>query len=563
MLTAGAVDRLLGSWGVQPQDPNDHYGQDGQVVSNRGQWSYDNDGITHAIVETILSGTLGPTGLQYRSAYQRDDIASLTEQEKRVRASVQRGIERGTTDTSFDAGGVLTRPNMSKVILASTIMHGIGMSVYCWKPNRPGRHTHSTCWRIPNALRLSNPKYGPNTDRLRDGFALDDDGVPIGVHIQRSHPASQQVAPKQTWNYFPLYGPDGYRRVTIHSLPRHADQIRPTGWFTPVMQIMRLLSRTIEAKVVADTLKASMGLIWESDDPEAAAAADRNGAVLTNTTKIVPGKCYYVKRGDKVTALNFNYQGQDFDKWVEVILTNICASFGLPYQFVQHSLTDSNMAAARVALLQAYRTFHSHQNDLIISTEEPWNQSLIREDLARGRIDGIDISDPEQVERLLIGTYLRPPRFMPDPLKEQQAADVATKRNGVSFSTVYAEMGMDFREEAAQREQDDAELKRRGIVLQGDGSVMAPAPGQTPPQQKPDDEKPADEPTTDEPSPNDTPTAGAMSSAELATAIGDSVATALRAAPAPVVHVNVAAPAPRSATVVRDAAGRVSGIEQT
>jgi capsid protein len=553
MLTAGAVDRLLGGWGVPAQDPNDHYGQDGQIVSNRGQWSYDNDGITHAIVETILSGTLGPTGLQYRSAYQRDDIASLTDQEKKVRASVQRGIERGTADTSFDAGGLLTRGNMSKVVLASTIMHGIGLSVFCWKPNRPGRHTHATCWRIPNALRLSNPKYTYNTDRLRDGFALDDDGVPIGIHLQRSHPASQQVSPKQTWDYFPLFGPDGYRRVTIHSLPRHADQIRPTGWFTPVMQIMRLLSRTIEAKVVADTLKASMGLIWESDDPEAAAAADRNGAVLSSTTKIVPGKCYYVKRGDKATALNFNYQGQDFDKWVEVILTNICASFGLPYQFVQHSLTDSNMAAARVALLQAYRTFHSHQNDLIISTEEPWNQSLIREDLARDRIDGIDINDPEQVERLLIGTYLRPPRFMPDPLKEQQAADVATKRNGVSFSTVYAEMGMDFREEAAQREQDDAELKRRGIVLQGDGSVMAPAPNQTPPKQQPEDPEDGKDGTEDPPPSPDEET----QAAQLADAMA--LARAAIDRPSPPITVNLTVPARGPVKVQFDEHGRVTG----
>lgn len=496
MLTAGATDRLLGSWGVQPQDPNDHFTQDGQIISNRGQWAYDNDPICHAIVETLLAGTVGPMGLQYRSEYQSDDSEDLTPQEQQVRKAVQRGIRRGTRDTSFDAGGQLSRPNMSKVVLASTITNGIGVSVRCWKPNRPGRHSHATCWRIVHSSRISNPNHGPNTDRLRDGFELDADGSPIAVHIQRSHPASVSVAPKQTWDRFPIFDADGYRNVTVHSLPRHADQIRPTGWFTPVMQTLRLLNRTIEAKVVSDMLKASMGLIVESDDPEGAAAEDRNGAVLNGTTKIVPGKCYYVKKGTNWKTLNFNYQGQDFDKWLEVILTNIAAANGLPYQFVLQKLTNSNMASSRVALLQAYRTFHSNQNDLIISTEEPWNQSLIREDLARGRIDGIDINDPEQIERLLVGRYLRPPRFMPDPLKEYQAADVAIKRLGLSMDTIYGDMGLDPEHEWSHRQQNDAAIKQRGIVLQGDGTVMAPAPNQTEPHDEPREEPRAPAPET-------------------------------------------------------------------
>lgn len=498
MLTGASTDRLLGSWAVQAQDPNDYYGEDGVIIANRDQWAYDNDPACHAILETILAGTIGPKGLIYRSAYQADDEAELTPEELAIRKAVERGIRRGTRDTSFDAGGQLSRPNMSKVVLASTIMNGIGVSVRCWKPIRPGRHSHATCWRLVNSSRISNKNHGPNTERFRDGFELDESGTPIAVWIQRSHPASTAVAPKQEWDRYPIFDADGYRNVTIHSLPRHADQIRPTGWFTPVLQILRLLNRTIEAKVVADMLKASMGLIVESDDPEGAAAEDRNGAVLTGTTKIIPGKCYYVKKGTNWKTLNFNYQGQDFDKWIEVIVTNICAPFGIPHEFVLQKLQGSNMAGARVALLQAYRTFHSHQNDLIISTEDPWNQSLIREDLARGRIEGIDLTDEDQVERLLLGRYLRPPRFMPDPLKEAQAGDVLIKRLGVSLDTVYGDMGLDTANEWTHREQNDAELKKRGIVLQGDGTVMAPAPNQTEPQ---NDEPKRDEPRAPAPEP--------------------------------------------------------------
>ena len=476
MLTAGSTDRILGSWGVQAQDPNDYFNSDGDTINNRGQWAYDNDPIVHAIVESLLDGTLGANGLQHRSAFQADDSDTLTDTEIAVRKSVRRSIQLGTRGTSFDAGGLLTRPQMSKVILSSTIINGIGVSFRTWNPTRPGRNSHATCWRIVHPARISNRNFGPNTARQRDGFILDDNGTPIGITVQRTHPASTAVAPQHVWDTYPIYDKQGYRAVTIHSLPRHADQIRPTGWFTPVMQLLRLFGRTIEAKVIADTIKASMGLIVECDNPEAMARADRNGAILNGSTKIIPGKCYYVKKGTVWKELNFQYNGQDFDKWQEVILTNICAAFGMPYEYVQRKLTRSNMASSRVALMQAYRTFHGHQQDLINSTEEPWNQSLIREDIARGRISGFDLNDPDMLDRVLVGRYLRPARFMPDPAKEANAASLLVKELGVSLDTVYGDLGLDTEQEWTARAQNNAELQRRGITLGDVDENNSPAP---------------------------------------------------------------------------------------
>lgn len=496
VLEAASTDRLLGSWGVNANDPNDLYGMDGLPIANRGEWLYNNDAIQHAIVETLLNGTLGPQGLKYRSTYQADNDAALTDSEKTLRKEMEAGIRAGTRARSFDAGGVLTRRDMSKVILTSTINNGSGFSIRCWKPDRPGRHSHATCWRIPHATRISNPQFKPNSDTLRDGMSLDADGVPIGLNIQRVHPNSLVSSDRFTWDYVPWYDADGFPNITWHAAHRLADQLRPTGWATPIIQLLRLFGRTLQAKTVADVLKASMGLIVECDDPVRAAKMDRNGAVLDGTSKILPGKCYYVKKGTIWKTLDFQYNGQDFEAWQRVIVTNICAAYGVPYQFVQMNLTQANMASSRVALLQAYRTFHGHQNDLIDSTEDVWNHSLIREDLVRGRLSIAQI-DADTLDRLCAGRYLRPARFMPDPLKEAQAADVLTKRLGFSYSTVYGDMGADTETEWADRESNDKDLAMRGIVLQGDGSVMAPAPNQTPPQGV-QVEDPANDPADDQ-----------------------------------------------------------------
>jgi capsid protein len=496
VLTAASTDRILGSWGLDAGDPRDQWWTSGDIPAYRGQWLYDNDPIARAIVETIIGGSIGPQGLTFRSQYRQDDDGTTSPAELKMRRKINRRVDLATRHTRFDAAGVLTRPEMSKVTLANKIMHGMSVSIRGWRPNRPGRQTHATCWRIIHPLRVSNPSFRPDSATLNSGFELDASGSPIAIHVMASHPAS--VRPEYVWKRVPMYAPDGSLNVTIDAVHRHADQIRPMGWFTPVIQLMRLMGRTIEAKVVADTLKSSMGLIWEVDNPTAAAAADRNGAVLTSTTKIVPGKIYYVKRGDKVTPLNFDYKGEDLQKWLEVIVTNICAPFRVPMEFVMQKLTQSNMASSRVALMQAYGTFHSNQNDQILATENPWNHSIILEDLARGTF-GIEIksdADAEEFDRILEGTYQRPPRQMPDPLKEAQGADVQVKRLGRSLTGVYADMGLDLEDEARQREQDDALLEQHGVVLLGDGSPKGGAQGQQPAEDDGDEAKGNAEPAS-------------------------------------------------------------------
>jgi capsid protein len=464
MLEAAQIDRLLGTWGVTPGDPNDQYGLAGKNIAARGEHLYDNDAVPRAIVESILSNSIGPSGLQFRSIYQANPEGKLTAKDQRVRRQIEKGIKAGTREKRFDAGGMMTRATMSKVVLASCINDGMGISIRESKPNRPGRPSHSSCWRIIHPLRLSNPGFGPNNQTYRDGFELDADRNPIAVHVQRTHPNTIWNLQKFVWDRVPLYDALGFPNVTIHAQHRIADQVRPVGWWSPVMQLMRLFGRTLQAKVVADTLKASMGLLVECMDPAAAAAADQNGAVLGPNTKIVPGKCYYFKVGTKVTPLDFDYKGDDFDKCCEVILTNICAAFQIPYEYIMMRLTKSNMASSRVALAQAYRTFHGFQEDLIASTESVWNESLIREDVVRGRIDIPMPEDYEDWDGVFDARYLRPAKHMPDPKKEADAAVVWTGL-GKSLSTTFSDAGMDLDDELPQRQRDNAAYAAAGVSL--------------------------------------------------------------------------------------------------
>ena len=503
VLEAAAVDRMLGSWGVDPQDPNEQFSTGGAISAARGEWLYDNDPIGHAITESILRNVVGPNGLTWHSAFQADGESddALSEAEKSVRRKARRSVDRATRGTRFDAAGRILRSDMSRVILASALHTGSGWSIKNWRPNRPGRQVQATCWRIIHSSRICNPQFGQNTDRLINGVALDDGGSPLGIHVMTAHPNALHPSKRFAWNFVPWYDQSGHPQVTHQTLPRHADQIRAPSWFTSVIPLLRMFGATLQAKVVADRLKASMGLICECDDPEEFARKDRNGAVLNGTTRILPGKTYYVRKGTVWKTLDFQYNGADFKQWSDVLLEMVCANFGVSLDFVLQRFGQTSLAASRVGLIQAYQTFHGIQNWQIGYTEDPWNASVLIEDLARGllTLDGDD--EVEAMDRLLSGAYQRPARPMPDPLKEVQTADHWTKRMGRSYSAVYADAGIDMSTNNVVRAQDEADFKRHGILLAGDpktdpnanGMAGRPAPASAPNQTAAaDDTDPAD-----------------------------------------------------------------------
>ena len=175
-----------------------------------------------AMVETMTAGALGPKGLTPKSLYQEDVSPDTSDHEQKVRDLINAELESAFAGTCFDAGGQMTKREMSLVILTSMIADGDGFSNWCWRPLRPGRHSHSTCWRIFHPSRVTNEGFASNTDRAYEGFDLDANGVPVGINVLRTHPASLQQ-PSMDWMPLPIYHPSGLRQVTHLKSSKVAD----------------------------------------------------------------------------------------------------------------------------------------------------------------------------------------------------------------------------------------------------------------------------------------------------------------------------------------------------
>jgi capsid protein len=176
---------------------------------------------------------------------------------------------------------------------------------------------------------------------------------------------------------------------------------------------------------------------------------------------MAPGKTYYVRKGSNIRPFDGKYEGSDFEAFTTALLQAVCAAFGpgIPWQFALQQLTKSNMASARAALMQAWRSFrreqidHEHELRIVV-------KNYIAEDLARGRLV---LPTGNDLDAACAGYFIPPQRLTTDDSRELEAATKKRQVLGISRSTLAREYGgYDIDDEMAQDAEDSASDTRTG-----------------------------------------------------------------------------------------------------
>lgn len=477
MHDAAGHTRLLGDWIAQQSDVNDDWLQDARTLSARHWHAYLNDPHIRAIAETLVIGVFGAEGVKFKSHYQADDLAATSDAERALRRRIDAAIERHHSGHRIDVSGHLTKRAMDVSLFLSKLLSGDGYKIRVWAPRRPWA-VRGTCWRVIDAARVSNPHGEANSPRLFEGHELDADGGTVAIWVQTTHPNLVRYGQTLDWRRIPVYATDGTRQVVHTARRTRPDQVRGFGLMSAALLSMRMLSESAKAWVVAKRIQASIGLIVTCEDPEAMRRGDRNGALINGNVGIKPGMKWYVGNGTKVEPLQFNFQGNDFEQFRNPVLEAACASVSLPMDYVLQRLTKSNMASSRTALGLAYQTFLAHWGEHVEDVARIDVTSALREELARGELDVA----PDDLDRIARGRFSRPPRLVPDPIREAQAAREWINL-GDSFTDNFAESGRDFDARVSQRAQDQEYLTAQGVGT--DLAATAQAAPADPAQQAP------------------------------------------------------------------------------
>jgi capsid protein len=500
---AAAPDRLLTDWSSYWSGALDaavDWDREGLTLGQRAWKLVLNDPYATALMDAVVGNVLG-TGLHFVPTYQLDAAAAVSPAELAVRAQITAAITGHSEGKRLDPGCALSRLDIEEQLIVSGFVAGDGFAIRTWSPGRPGCDGYATAWRVIDAARVCNPDNKPNVPgQLINGITLRD-GVPYQLHVRNA----DQIKP--TWTSVDWFAKDGSRNV-IHYAPdrRRAGGVRGFSKFAPLLKLATHLARLSVAHVTGKRIQASHPMTIQSTDPKKAAEAHQAQARMGDNSAIRDATVVFVDKSSDVTMSQVNYNGGDFDQFVKTQLMAFCASWGYPWQFVLHQLTDTNLAAAQAALDQADRTTERLQAKVIADIEQPLDESILREAVARRTVPAAPIP------ALMAGSYERPRRADANRLRTRQAAELARKL-GVSPSTVMAEMGYNLRDEILATEEDLRFAAAHGVDLTA--ADAPPAEVADPVDDPPGDDDPADDPLepTDAPLSPDKAPAGAVPSA--------------------------------------------------
>ena len=436
-MQAASHDPLFADWSAWLQDPNKVTSNSARLVAARAQSLVEDWDVAAAMVRAMLLATHGARGLRFRSHFQKDDAPDTSDAERETRRQIEAAI---VARPDIDASGCMSRRKLESTLDWYAIVMGDGFAVRVWQ-NGTGR------WRLVHPFRVRNPNGKTNNEQWQDGIELDADGRPVRLWVDQQR-ASDLALPATSSAPFAWTAPDGTPNVIHRVRWQIPGAVRGLSSFAPLMLPARMLQGVSEAYVAAKRVQAGIPLLMTVPDVEKAREQYR-GSRIAN---LLMGP------NSSVQFPNWKFEGDDYAAFTDAEIRNICAAWGIPWELVLGDHSAKSGASARSMWQAFYQNADAWQADHSEQCSAIIDQAILRERQITDPIPGLT----DDWRRNMAGVYQGPPRIMPDPLKEAQAAEMWV-RLGRSKSSAFAEQGWDYREEAIQTAQDNELAEAQGL----------------------------------------------------------------------------------------------------
>jgi hypothetical protein len=447
--TAGQVR----SWEI---DPSRDWTWDAHGLRVYGWELYQTAAPARALIESRVSLTFGAAGLQFRAGGHGGSPAE---------AAAARAAEKwlrpltGPRGRSFSACGQWNIHDQARLAEVSCIVTGGGWLVRLYRRGRPGalRGT-GTHWREVADERVRTPAdLGGDHGHLYEGPVRIErenrHGIPVGreiwqglelldgqvVGILVAHPEpGVPLAQAAKYTRYPCYDRHGEPALVHRQSPQRVGQLRGLSELSPTLGQLRSLNGVTEAHVVAKRAQAGRVGHLKTDDEETLAAFRASGAGVGPHIDARAGSFVAIRGEEELHDAQVNYEGSDFTAFCEAIARNISSAWCLPWRWVLAHIDGVSMASGRVFVSQAHRRAEEWQDAVASQTYYPLIRSHFREGIALGTIPR-----SADLDLLMDGDYLRPPRLEIDP-KGSAAAAEAWRRLGKSLRTIHRNSGGDY-----------------------------------------------------------------------------------------------------------------------
>lgn len=356
---------------------------------------------------------------------------------------------------------------MMRTAFITRMVDGECLLVIRNKARGPQRYT--TCLELIDTDRLTNPQGVadnmklPNGNTIYGGIEYASDGEPVAYHIRVKHPMQLNTQGDNfKWVRIARYTSTGKQQV-VHSFRKHrANQRRGISALAPIIKRVRMNDNYDIAELEAALFDAINAGFVESPYPTADVAAAMAPSGQPNTAGWSLDKQIAYRSENKVSLTGVRmihgFPGEKFN-WKQPARPaanypafkgagqhDMAAGIGLSYPQLSEDWASINYSSARTLLNEKYRGFDSMGEEFSDQVCSPAYCAWLEEAVAIGsvKMPGGAARFYERRPLIAFASWLRPGRGKVDPLKEENASDIAVNAGRSNNAIECANNGLDL-----------------------------------------------------------------------------------------------------------------------
>jgi lambda family phage portal protein len=360
---------------------------------------------------------------------------------------------------------------------------------------------YSTCMEVIDPDRFGNPMGQPDSDTLRSGVELDDDGAPIAAHIRKAHAIEPGFSSKPfEWERVPWENPGG-RPIVLHVMDHdRAGQNRGLTRFAPILIAIKQLAQITDAEAANTLLNALFGAFIKTGyDPKAIADAFDTGELTgENGSPWDLRSAFYeaaplflngvrmpvLAPGDEVQLNTASRTTQPYIDFRAAFLSIVASMTGTSYEQISRDFSRTNYSSARAALNEVWRTVGGRRAQLGQNVADQVYFAVMQEAFDRGYLTepaGAPAFE-DMPGAYCAATWIGPALGSVDPVKDRQAAQIGIEMGLTTLENEAAAEGTDYEDNIEQLAYEN-ELRAQNNLAPVNAAIYGVTPASDAPAQ--------------------------------------------------------------------------------
>ena len=459
------------------------------LVLSRQQDAIRNNGIAAGYVQHRLDAVVG-AGLKlmprpkYRALGQTAEWAD--EFAREIKTHWQQVAE--DPDCWLDYRRRLSFNGMLSQMYRSYVFNAELILVMEWRPLRERRQGAfvRTAVNVINPELLCNPEGAQDTDRLRGGVEMDDNGAPVAYWFRQGFADEggiEGALKSQTWKRVPAYTVWGRRQVVHIYDPEHPGQTRGRPTFAAALLRLRMLDKFEKTALEAQILQAMYAAVIESSaDPQTVAMAMGRGGDSSPLETYTAQQAVFAKgtggvrlngalvpqllMGEKLKLLSPGNTAPNLDAFEHATLCHLSRALpGVSVEDLSGDYSKTSYSSARASSLAPWRFVTGQRDHIVDPAASAVYANVMEELIGDGRLM-LPANAPSYYDAKTAWTaceWIGQPRGHIDDVKAQEANKLKREMGVLTHEDHCAEEGKDSDEVIERLAAEEKRLRAAGL----------------------------------------------------------------------------------------------------